>query len=121
MDQLVISGPSHNWDSYPCIRAKTQTVLPDTPSSPVAYAVFSLHKMSTSYIVNNLAGEVGFEPTVHAFKVRCLTTWPLPKTLFTSALRLGFEPSLLPKGITQGVLWIQASRLAPTIVHVKTE
>ncbi len=25
-----------------------------------------------------LAGKVGVEPTVHAFKVRCLTTWLLP-------------------------------------------
>ena len=26
----------------------------------------------------NLAGAVGFEPTVHGTKNRCLTTWPRP-------------------------------------------
>jgi hypothetical protein len=30
----------------------TQTVLPDTPSGPKTYAVFSLCKVSTLYIVN---------------------------------------------------------------------
>ena len=25
-----------------------------------------------------LAGEEGFEPSIHAFKGHCLTTWPLP-------------------------------------------
>lgn len=39
----------------------TQTVLPDTPSGPKTYAVFSLHKMSTSCIVNNLVPGVRFE------------------------------------------------------------
>jgi hypothetical protein len=27
-----------------------------------------------------LAGMVGFEPTVHATKKRCLTTWPHPSS-----------------------------------------
>lgn len=29
--------------------------------------------------VSNLAGRVGFEPTVHGVKFRCLTTWLPPK------------------------------------------
>ena len=41
--------------------------------------------------------------------------------LFSATLCPGFEPGLLPKGSAQGVLWIQASHLAPTTVYVKTE
>ena len=76
---IQIPGPSHNWDSYPCVRAKTQTVLPDTPSSPVAYAVFSLHRMSTSCIVNNLVGDGGLEPPYGGTKNRCFTNLANPQ------------------------------------------
>ena len=34
-----------------------------------------------SYFLINLAGAVGFEPTVHEIKTRCLTTWLRPNNL----------------------------------------
>ena len=34
-------------------------------------------------LIKNLAGAVGFEPTVHRIKTCCLTTWPRPNILVT--------------------------------------
>lgn len=46
---------------------------------------------------SHLAGAVGFEPTVHDTKNRCLTTWPRPISVRgaeNSALMTRVQPSI---------------------------
>ena len=48
-----------------------------TSGEPAAAAILS----TTLIYEKRMAGAVGFEPTIHDTKNRCLTTWPRPTPL----------------------------------------
>ena len=69
--------------------------------------------LSSSQVI--LAGAVGFEPTVHGTKNRCLTTWPRPNCGGVSTQAHGWVQGLNPTFFAASSIRIAALAAGPEI------